>query len=75
MDWDALIEVLLETVKDENTRSEIYKKLFDLVGTHDADESLDQDPIFDDIYEDYVSDSEDDSLYEENEDGFDYDDE
>jgi hypothetical protein len=75
MDWDALIEVLLETVKDENARSEIYKKLFDLVGTHDADESLNQDPLFDDVYEAYVSDDEDDSLYEEDEDGFDYDDE
>ena len=76
MDWDALIEVLLESVKDENTRSEIYKKLFDLVGTHDAEESLDQDHVFDDILEKYIQDNEEeDTLYEENEDNFDYDDE
>lgn len=75
MDWDAVIEVLSETVKDESTRSEIYKKLFDLVGTHDVEDSLDQDFVFDDVYEKYIEDEEDEPLYEESEDGFDYDDE
>ena len=75
MDWDAIIEVLSETVKDENTRSEIYKKLFDLVGTDDADDSLDQDFVFDDVYEKYVKDLDDVEPYADDEaDGFEYDD-
>jgi hypothetical protein len=76
MDWDALIEVLSESVKDETVRADIYKKLFDLVGTNDADDSLDQDFVFDDVYEKYVEDLDDDEpLYEDDEDGFNYDDE
>ena len=74
MDWDALIEVLLESVKDDVMRADIYKKLFDLVGTHDASESTDQDDVFDGVLENYIHDEEEEDLYEEDEgDGFDYD--
>ena len=74
MDWDALIEVLLETVKDDITRADIYKKLFDLVGTHDASDSTDQDDVFDGVLENYIHDDEEEELYEDESDGFDYDD-
>jgi hypothetical protein len=73
MDWDALIEVLLESVKDDMTRSDIYKKLFDLVGTHDASESEGQDDVFDGVLENYIHDDEDEEYYEDDGDGFDYD--
>jgi D-Tyr-tRNAtyr deacylase len=74
MDWDALIEVLSESVRDDNTRSEIYKKLFDLVGTHDASDSEGQDDVFDKALGQYVWDDEEEELDEDEGDGFDYDD-
>jgi hypothetical protein len=73
MDWDALIEVLLESVKDDMVRSDIYKKLFDLVGTHDAAESEGQDDVFDGVLESYIHDDEEEVYYEDDGDGFDYD--
>jgi D-Tyr-tRNAtyr deacylase len=73
MDWDALIEVLTETVREDVVRGEIYKKLFDLVGTDDASESEGQDDVFDRVLEQYIWDDEDDDVLEE-EDDFSYDD-
>jgi D-Tyr-tRNAtyr deacylase len=72
MDWDALIEVLSETVRDDNVRADIYKKLFDLVGTRDAEDSEDQDDVFDKVLNQYIWDDEDDKEQEED-DGFNYD--
>ena len=74
MDWDALIEVLTESVREDATRGEIYRKLFDLVGTRDASDSEGQDDVFDNVLSKYVWDDDDD-IVEEDEDGFDYDDE
>ena len=73
MDWDALIEVLTETVREDAVRGDIYKKLFDLVGTDDASESEGQDDVFDRVLEQYIWDDEDDNVIEE-EDDFSYDD-
>ena len=73
MDWDALIEVLSETVREDAVRGDIYKKLFDLVGTDDASESEGQDDVFDRVLEQYIWDDEDDDVIEE-EDDFSYDD-
>ena len=73
MDWDALIEVLSESVKDDVTRADIYKKLFDLIGTHDASDSVDQDDVFDGVLENYLHDEDEEELYEDDGDGFDYD--
>jgi len=73
MDWDALIEVLTETVREDAVRGDIYKKLFDLVGTDDASESEGQDDVFDRVLEQYIWDDEDDDVIEE-EDDFSYDD-
>ena len=73
MDWDALIEVLSESVREDNARADIYKKLFDLVGTHDASDSEGQDDVFDRVLEQYIWDDEDEEILEDDGDGFDYD--
>lgn len=72
MDWDALIEVLTESVRDDFTRGEIYRKLFDLVGTRDASDSEGQDDVFDNTLSKYVWDEDEEDIYHEEDDGFDY---
>jgi len=74
MDWDALIEVLSESVREDNNRAEIYKKLLDLVGTHDTEDSLGQDEVFDKVLEQYIWDDDADDVYEDDGDDIDYDD-
>ena len=73
MDWDALIEVLSESVRDDATRSDIYRKLFDLVGTRDASDSEGQDDIFDTTLNKYVWDDSDEEEYVDDGDDPDYD--
>lgn len=72
MDWDALIEVLTESVRDDATRGDIYRKLFDLVGTRDASDSEGQDDVFDNVLGKYVWDEDDEDSYTDDDDGFDY---
>lgn len=74
MDWDALIEVLTETVREDAARGDIYRKLFDLVGTRDASDSEGQDDVFDNVLSKYVWDDDDEIAEEDEGDGFDYDD-
>ena len=73
MDWDALIEVLSESVRDDATRSDIYRKLFDLVGTRDASDSEGQDDVFDTTLNKYVWDDSDEEEYVDDGDDPDYD--
>ena len=75
MDWDALIEVLTESVRDDAIRGDIYRKLFDLVGTRDASDSEGQDDVFDTVLGKYVWDDNEEEDPEDEGDGFDYDDE
>ena len=75
MDWDALIEVLTESVRDDAIRGDIYRKLFDLVGTRDASDSEGQDDVFDTVLGKYVWDDNEEDDPEDEGDGFDYDDE
>ena len=76
MDWDAIIEVISDTIKDDSVRADIYKKLFDLVGIHDTEDSIGQDDAFDNVLEKYRwDDTDDDSLYEDDGDDIDYDEE
>ena len=75
MDWDALIEVLTESVRDDAVRGDIYRKLFDLVGTRDASDSEGQDDVFDSVLSKYVWDDEEVDEFDEDSDGFGYDDE
>ena len=72
MDWDAVIEVISDTIKDDTVRSDIYKKLFDLVGVDGAQDSEGQDDVFDSVLEGYIYDDEDDIVYNDEDDGFDY---
>lgn len=71
MDWDALIEVLSDTIKDDTVRSDIYKKLFDLIGVDGAQDSEGQDDVFDSVLEGYIYDDEDE-LFEDTGDDIDY---
>ena len=73
MDWDALIEVLSESVRDDATRGDIYRKLFDLVGTRDASDSEGQDDVFDTTLNKYVWDDSDEEEYVDDGDDPDYD--
>ena len=73
MDWDALIEVLTESVREDATRGEIYRKLFDLVGTRDASDSEGQDDVFDTTLNKYVWDDSDEEEYVDDGDDPDYD--
>ena len=50
MDWDTLIEVLSETIKDDNLRSEVYEKIMKAGYLAEAEDSLGQDDIFDDTW-------------------------
>lgn len=73
MDWDALIEVLSESVRDDVVRGDIYRKLFDLVGTRDASDSEGQDDVFDTTLNKYVWDDSDEEEYVDDGDDPDYD--
>ena len=73
MDWDALIEVLSESVREDTTRGDIYRKLFDLVGTRDASDSEGQDDVFDTTLNKYVWDDSDEEEYVDDGDDPDYD--
>ena len=73
MDWDALIEVLSESVREDATRGDIYRKLFDLVGTRDASDSEGQDDVFDTTLNKYVWDDSDEEEYVDDGDDPDYD--
>jgi len=78
MDWDAVIEVISDTVKEDNVRSEIYKRLFEIVGTSDAVESLEQDNVFDEALWAYTRDEDEEDEIEQDYDyeseEYDYDD-
>lgn len=73
MDWDALIEVLSESVRDDAIRGDIYRKLFDLVGTRDASDSEGQDDVFDTTLNKYIWDDSDEEEYVDDGDDLDYD--
>ena len=78
MDWDAVIEVISDTVKEDSVRSEIYKRLFEIVGTSDAVESLEQDNVFDEALWAYTRDEDEEDEIEQDYDyeseEYDYDD-
>jgi hypothetical protein len=68
MNWDLVIESMMELIKDEETRTEVYQKLFDACDDVDVEdfelEFGGVDDAFDNalsMYEDpYASDDEDD---------------
>lgn len=77
MDWDIIIHTILDTVKDDNLREEIYRKLLEeSEDFENAEESLGSDEVFDRVFEDTYSeyDEEDEDIYGADDD-FGYDDE
>jgi hypothetical protein len=85
MDWEHLISVISELVKDQATREQIYKRLLEASDHTERDgiedECLGYDDAFDNVWEEYFSDEvNDDEEYEEDEDyedneSYDYDEE
>lgn len=77
MDWNQIISVISDLVKEDNVRSQIYKRLLDGSDWSSRDsieeECLGYDDAFDNVWSEFFADEEDDYLYEDDGDGLDYD--
>ena len=76
MNWELVINIISELVKDERLREEIYRNLIEeSEDFNSASECLGHDNVFDktyqEVYEEY---HEDDDLVEDDGDDYDYDD-
>jgi len=61
MDWDLLISIISDLVKDDNTKAEIYKRFIESSEYSEKElisESVGQDEIFDDVFNEYFEDEE-----------------
>ena len=76
MDWNQIISVISDLVKDESTREQIYKRLLDSSSWSERDsieeECLGYDDAFDNVWEEYYAEEkqeidEDDIKYDEDE--------
>jgi len=72
MDWELLISVVSEIVKDEGAREQIYKRLLE-ASDHTEREGIEEeclgyDDAFDSVWEEYFSEKDDEEEYEEDED-------
>jgi len=76
MDWNQIISVISDLVKDESTREQIYKRLLDSSSWSERDaieeECLGYDDAFDSVWEEYYAEEkqeidEDDINYDEDE--------
>jgi hypothetical protein len=84
MDWNQLISVISDLVKDESTREQIYKRMLDASDYSERedieDECLGEDDAFDRVWNEYYAEdsdedeNEEDYDYETADDGFDYED-
>ena len=81
MNWDVLIDALMDNVKDADSRSNVYRSLLESVDyiERDAlDEVMGIDLAFDKVAQDFIEDEdeieyEEDDDYETDSDGYDYD--
>ena len=78
MDWNQIISVISELVKEDNVRSQIYKRLLDGSDWSSKDiieeECLGYDDVFDEVWSEFFADDEDDEyLNEDDGDDIDYD--
>ena len=59
MDWNQIISVISDLVKDESTREQIYKRLLDSSSWSERDsieeECLGYDDAFDNVWEEYYA--------------------
>lgn len=64
MDWEIIIEALNATVRDDTTRAEVYRYIM-LNGFHDEGENfLNQDDVFDQVWDEISNSSTDDQFFE-----------
>lgn len=76
MDWELVVDILSDYIKDESLRSDIYRKMIEESEDFDgAKECLGNDSVFDKIYEEVYEEYDDsDSKYADDNDEFGYDD-
>ena len=81
MNWDVLIDALMDNVKDADSRSNVYRSLLEACD-HTERDSLDEvmgiDLAFDKVAQNFIEDEEEieyeeDDDYETDSDGYDYD--
>ena len=66
MDWDSIIEVLMEEIKDDALRGTIYKKILESSDSFsDGEESIGLDNVFDQVIEEYFEEEDDEDEEEE----------
>lgn len=77
MDWNQIISVISDLVKEDNVRSQIYKRLLDGSDWTEKDsieeECLGYDDVFDEVWNEFFADEDDEDLYEDDGDDLDYD--
>jgi hypothetical protein len=77
MDWELVVNIISEAVKDDGLREELYRKLLEESDDFNgAEECIGSDHVFDKVYDELYEEFEDaDSLYEDDGDDFGYEDE
>lgn len=64
MDWEIIIEALNATIRDDAMRADVYRYIM-LNGFHDEGEDfLNQDDIFDQVWDEITESSTDDKLFQ-----------
>jgi len=75
MDWDLIVDVICDNVKDNNVREDIYRKLLEESNdSRMAEDSLGIDDVFDKVFIE-IHDEDEDDLYDDDNDDYSYDDE
>jgi hypothetical protein len=77
MDWELVVNIISEAVKDDGLREEIYRKLIEESEDFDgAEECIGSDDVFDRVYEELYDEYDGkEDLYEDDGDDFGYEDE
>lgn len=78
MDWNLIIDVISNLIKDEGTREQIYKRFLEVSDYSERktieEECLGYDTAFDSVWEDSFA-EENEEIDDDEGDGYDYDDE
>lgn len=76
MDWELVINIISDAVKDESLREEIYTRLLEeSEDFNNAEDCLGSDNVFDKVFEELYEEYENkEDLYEDDNDDFGYDD-
>lgn len=69
MDINLVVEALLEHVKDDSVRGEIYTRLLADMDEYDLEDAeIGVDPVFDAVYEEHIPTEDDEEEFEEDDD-------